>query len=202
MFKAPYYSKDDLRERAAAFLAEHNASGTIPVNIEYIVEAGFEMDIVPVPGLQDCIEAVAYITRDLQEIRVDDFVYQHRVNRYRFSLAHELAHRRLHQEQWQQMHFHDVASWKEAVSRSIPEREYGYVEFHANFFAGLVLVPPLSLQTSFDKCVELAKQHGIDIADETSGAQAIVESYIAKEFEVSAEVVHRRLEADGVWKGD
>lgn len=170
------------------------------MDIELIVEAKFGMDIVPVPGLQDRIEAVAYITRDLQEIRVDEFVYHHRVNRYRFSLAHELAHRLLHREQWQQMQFHDVASWKEAVSESIPDREYGLVEFHANFFAGLVLVPPPELRSRFEACVELAKQQGIDITDEASGAQEIVESYIAREFEVSTAVVQRRMVADVLWK--
>jgi len=200
MFKAPYYSKEVLRGKAAAFLAEHNPDGTIPVDIELIVEAKFGMDIVPIPGLQDRIEAVACITRDLQAILVDEFVYSHRVNRYRFSLAHELAHRLLHREQWQEIQFHDIASWKEAVGRTIPEREYGFVEFHANFFAGLVLVPPANLRTSFDRCVDHAKQQGIDITDEASGAQVIVEGYIAKEFEVSADVVHRRLDADGLWK--
>lgn len=200
MFKTPYYGKEVLREKAAAFLAEHNPDGAIPVDIELIVDTKFGMDIVPVPGLQDRIEAVAYITRDLQEIRVDEFVYYHRVNRYRFSLAHELAHRLLHHEQWRQMRFHDIASWREAVSDSIPDREYGLVEFHANFFAGLVLVPPPDLRSRFEACVEVAKQQGIDITDEASGAQEIVESYVAKEFEVSAAVVQRRMFADGLWK--
>ncbi len=50
MFEAPYYSKEVLREKAAAFLAEYNADGTIPVNIEYIVEARFGMDHRTSPG--------------------------------------------------------------------------------------------------------------------------------------------------------
>ena len=51
-FRAPYLSKDDLRQRAERFLADHNPTRAIPVPIEFIVESRFDMDIVPVPGLQ------------------------------------------------------------------------------------------------------------------------------------------------------
>jgi len=68
-----------------------------------------------VPGLQTGFDVVAFITRDLKEIRVDEYVYLNRIARYRFSLAHELAHRLLHPDLWQQIEFHDIASWKAAI---------------------------------------------------------------------------------------
>ncbi len=137
-FKAPYIPKDELRRRAGELLQDHNPAGTIPVPIEFIVESAFGMDIVPMPGLEAGFDTVAFLTKDLREIRVDEYVYFNRLNRYRFSLAHELAHRILHADLWRDFEFHDIASWKAAITQSIPEREYSYVEFHANYFAGLV----------------------------------------------------------------
>ncbi|MDD4788923.1 MAG: hypothetical protein PHO07_17265, partial [Pirellulales bacterium] len=92
-FKAPYIPKDELRRRAGELLQDHNPAGTIPVPIEFIVESAFGMDIVPMPGLEAGFDTVAFLTKDLREIRVDEYVYFNRLNRYRFSLAHELAHR-------------------------------------------------------------------------------------------------------------
>jgi len=198
-FKAPYFSKGELRTRAEEFLAAHNPSGEIPVPIEHIVEMRFGMDIVPVPGLQAGFDIVGFLTNDMQEIRVDEYVYLNRLNRYRFSLAHELAHRILHAELWRQMHFNDIASWKTAVTQSIAEKEYGFVEFHANFFAGLILVPTPDLETEFRQCVAMARQQGLDIHDEATGAQELVESYIGRAFDVSRDVIHKRLETERLW---
>lgn len=199
-FKAPYLPYDVLRQRVEAFLSEYHPDETIPVPIEEIVEFKFDMDIVPVPGLQDGYDTVAYITRDLSEIRVDEYVLAHREARYRFSLAHELGHRVLHSELIAQIDFHDIESWKNAVQHSIPEREYGYLEFHAHSFAGLVLVPSDPLRASFDRCMKLCRQNGIDFSQSPDAAKSIVEDFIAREFKVSSAVVHRRLEFDELWE--
>ncbi|MDZ7618673.1 MAG: ImmA/IrrE family metallo-endopeptidase, partial [Patescibacteria group bacterium] len=197
-FRAPYISRDELRRHATEFLGCHNPAGTIPVPIELIVEQQFGMDIVPIPGLQKHFDTVAFLTSDAREIRVDENVYLNRLSRYRFSLAHELAHRILHARLWQEFSFHDIASWKEAVSQSIPEKEYSYIEFHANTFAGLVLVPSPDLVISFKGCIAMAEKNGLDISDDATGALDLVEDYIGREFQVSAAVVHRRLEAEGL----
>lgn len=135
----------------------------------------------------------------MTEIRVDEYVYMNRLNRYRFSLAHELAHRLLHPDLWQEIDFDDIESWKAVIEESLPEREYSFIEFHANFFAGLVLVPPAQLREQLIACIELIKQHGLDALDEATGAKDVIESNIARHSEVSRDVVHRRIEADGLW---
>ena len=199
-FKAPYSSKDELRQRAEQFLERHNPHRTIPVPIELIIESDFAMDIVPIPGLQAGFDVVAFITKDMSEIRVDEYVYLNRLNRYRFSLAHELAHRIFHSDLWREVTFHDIESWKVVIEESIPEREYSFIEFHANFFAGLVLAPPPELREQFVACFELAKRHGLDPMDEATGAKDVIESKIARHFKVSRDVVHRRIEADNLWE--
>lgn len=94
-FRTPFFRYENLRQHAEDFLSEHHPGRQIPVPIEQIIEFRFGIDIVPMPGLSN-FDTVAYISHDLTEIRVDDFVYHHRPNRYRFSLAHELGHRVLH----------------------------------------------------------------------------------------------------------
>ena len=158
------------------------------------------MDIVPIPGLQESHDVVAYLTNDLAEIRVDNYVYKHRENRYRFSLAHELAHKVLHEQVWDRLRFDSIQKYQESL-QAIPEKDYRFLEYHANVFAGLVLVPPSKLAVLFKECVSLAQQNGIDILDEATGGREYVESFLGRDhFNVSAEVIHRRVEADGLWQ--
>ena len=198
-FRAPFLRYDEIRNRAEAFLAQYQPMRAIPVPIERIVESHFGIDIVPVPGLQEAFDVVAYITQDLREIRVDEFVYLRRHNRYRFSLAHELAHRVLHADVFGELSFTDIAGWKRLMVGSIPEQQYSYLEFHANSFAGLALVPPAELREAFHDFLEEGQEHGIEFDEPDTGAREAAEAHIAKLFEVSSDVVHRRIEKDRLW---
>lgn len=84
---APFLPYESLRGIADRFLKEHHPSGEIPIPVEEVVEFKLELDIVPVPGLQDEFDIEAFITSDLKEIRVDQFIQRERPARYRFSLA-------------------------------------------------------------------------------------------------------------------
>ena len=92
----PFLSYRDLRRRAGDFLRTCHPAGTIPVPIEEIVEFRFRIDIIPVPGLQDAFEVDGFISSDLKSITVDTSMQKRRPGRYRFTLAHELAHAVLH----------------------------------------------------------------------------------------------------------
>jgi hypothetical protein len=198
-FQAPFLRYNDLRLRAEAFLAEHHPTRAIPVPIERIVESHFGIDIVPMPGLQAGFDTVAFLTRDLLEIRVDEYVYLKRPNRYRFSLAHELAHRILHADLYRQLDFETIEQWKHVMGNVIPEDQRRFLDFHANSFAGLTLVPPEQLRDALFHVVEEAQKHGIDFDEEGTGAREAVEDHIARRFEVSPDVVHRRIEYDSLW---
>ena len=199
-YKAAFLSKEVLREKAAEFLDKYNPNREIPVLIEKIVEFDFGLDIVPVPGLQYSFDVVAYSTKNQREIRVDKYIYESREARYRFSLAHELGHVVLHPGLFEHLDFHDISSWKEAITDSVSEEQYGYVEYHANCFAGLVLVPPTELENVFLQCRQKSKKRGLDLDGDDDGVRDIIEGYIAREFLVSAAVVHRRMEFDGLWE--
>lgn len=66
----PHLSYDQLRRYAEAFLARYHASKRIPIPIERIVEFELELDIIPVPGLEEAFEIVGFTSSDLSEITV------------------------------------------------------------------------------------------------------------------------------------
>lgn len=194
--KVPYFSGEYLRSKSSEFTKRYNSLGKTPTPIEEIVEFDFGIDIIPVPGLQDGFDVVAFLSKDRKEIRVDEFIYNLRPNRYRFSLAHELGHVVLHENVWREIVFAGVESWKEFVG-SVDEKQYSYLEFHANTFAGLVLVPPEQLKASFADCVNKARAAQLDVTDDATRDH--IEGYISRQFVVSKDVVHRRIEADHLW---
>jgi len=195
----PILSRDDLRKRAAQFLSRHHSDHSVPVPIEQIVEFGFGMDIIPAPGLQQHFDIVAFISKDLMEIRVDEYVMFNRLNRYRFSLAHELAHRVLHEGVFSECEFHDISGWKAVMDDRIPDKEYGFLEWQANCFSGFVLVPPAQLEDAFSEAIEKAAKNGIDCDNLDDSARDIIEEHIARKFDVSAAVCHKRIEKDRLW---
>jgi hypothetical protein len=195
----PYLPEPRLRQVADEFLRQHHPGGDIPIPIEKIVEFKLRLDIVPVPGLMNGFHVDAFITSDLTEIRVDRFIMEHRPNRYRFSLAHEVAHLLIHRDVFAQLKFSTIREWKDTI-RSVPADQYRWVEWQAYALAGLILVPTRPLHELFSDKVAEAQAAGVDlrsIRDES--AQAIVESNLAKFFEVSAEVIKRRLNREKLW---
>lgn len=197
--KAPYLPYDVLRQRAEQFLSQHHSSREIPIPIEEIIEFQFEIDIVPEPGLHEHFDVDSYITRDLTEIRVDEFVYQSRPGRYRFSLAHELGHRVLHQDVFSCLTFSTINEWRQAISNVIPEKQYGYLEFQASSFAGLILVPSTELELEYDKVCKVLEAHGLSMDEDSEVARDLVSQHIAESFGVSSAVVKRRLQYDRLW---
>lgn len=112
-FRPPVLSYDGLRERAELFLQEFHEERTLPVPIEEIVEFDFEIEVVPLEGILDDLHVDAFLTSDLRRIYVDEFVLSHRPHRYRFSLAHEIAHHELHRPLFEAAHVTSVRDWQE-----------------------------------------------------------------------------------------
>lgn len=199
-FKAPYYSYEDLRNAADEFLREYHPQGTILTPIEEIVEFQLGMDIVPIPGLHDVIETDGFTTSDLREIHVEEYLYDHVPNRYRFTLAHEVGHVILHGDLFRTQSFHSIAEWK-AFLNSIPEREHGWLESHAYSFAGLVLVPREHLEKETRQCVDTVLAEGVDFERYWHLVWQQVAAELAQRFAVSAGVIERRLRYDDIPNG-
>lgn len=197
-------SYEQLRTEATEFLAKYHPTGTIPIPIETIAEQGFGVDIVPVPGLQRILQdddqgVVGFVTSDLREIRVDEWVWNHRYNRYRFTIAHELGHVVLHRELLLLRQYRSVGEWK-AFINSIPVDEHRWYEWQAHAFAGLVLVPGAPLRQAFSvrvaEVLRAVKQEGVPLATVADTVWDITLDMVADDFEVSTEVVERRAVKD------
>lgn len=198
-FRPAVLSYEDLRRLANEFLEEFHEERTLPVPIEEIVEFDFEIEIVPMDGILDDLEVDAFLTSDLKQIYVDAFVVKHRYRRFRFSLAHELAHHELHKRLYEGSRIRSVRDWR-AVQDSISEDDYAWFEFQANSFAGLVLVPTAELADQFRRAVRAAQEAGL--SEETLGSDAgksHLARWLADQFEVSDLVIEKRMEKDGLW---
>ena len=104
----PFMPYDELRQTAERFLTQYHPSREIPVPIEAIVEFQFNMDIVTIPGLHLNYEIDSMISKDLQQIMVDETVFKEFPGRYRFSLAHEIGHRIMHARVFEELEFRTV----------------------------------------------------------------------------------------------
>ena len=193
-----YLSYDDLRREADLFLSRYHPARTIPTPIEAIIDLQLKIDIIPMPGLRQVADVEAFITSDMSAIYVDEFVYNSHPARYRFSLAHEIAHACLHQKVFRELAFKDIAGWLRS-QQTIPEEEHGWLEWQAYAFAGLVLVPPDSLSERFDAAVARAAEQGVSLTEASDAARRMIARVLAKEFAVSDGVVERRLEKDSLW---
>jgi hypothetical protein len=85
------------------------------------------------------------------------------------------------------------------MTDEIPLEQYRYLEWHANCFAGLVLVPAAELRQAFFDCVEQGQARGVDFDEPATGARELAEEHIGGIFEVSADVIHKRVEFDRLW---
>jgi Zn-dependent peptidase ImmA (M78 family) len=196
----PYLSDEALRRAAAEFLARYHARCTIPVPIEEIVEFELGIDIVPIPGMHRSYDIDSMLSKDMRQICIDAAVFENFPGRYRFSLAHEVAHSQLHSEIYAQLQFAGIAGWKDVICNEVAEKDYGKLEFQAYAFAGLILVPPVPLLEHFQAAVSFAESKGLTVNTDSDVARNAIESYLSKPFVVSREVIRRRIANDKLWE--
>ena len=81
----------------------------------------------------------------------------------------------------------------------LPEEQYSWVESHAYEFAGRLLVPRDHLQSHLDTALSKAEISGLKRWDMGVSAREYIASFICRPFHVSADVISRRLEREGLW---
>lgn len=197
MTQIPIHSYEDLRKKADEFLATYNPSGAIPVPIEEIVEFDFGINVVPVLGLQREFEVEGFTSSDLKNIYVDEYVYTDYLNRYRFTLAHEIGHIILHRNLYNTNRISSIAGWKEFIN-SMTEEEHGWLEYQGYAFAGLVLVPRESLIKHTSELVKKIKGKKISLEHNWDFAWELIIAHLRKAFQVSSSVIEKRLDKDGI----
>jgi Zn-dependent peptidase ImmA (M78 family) len=191
-FKIPFYDVEALERKSEEFLAKMGALRSIPLPIEEIIEFEMGISVIPVPGLSKLHQLHGFLSADMSRIYVDKEDMDHRLSRFRFTLAHELGHLVLHEDFYAQLKFSNSDEWKRVVNELSP-RDNSFLEFHANTFAGMILVPRRELQERWTAAMDMAWDAGFTGKD--SVAQDYMISHVAKQFLVSTEVVLRRLQA-------
>lgn len=194
------YSYEDIRGEALSFLRERHPDGSVPVPIDDIIEFKFGINIIPLHGFLEVHEVDAFLSKDRTSIAIDEGVFKQRSpNRYRFSLAHELAHVVLHEEVYAQLEFSNVEEWKHLQITAISDEEYWWLEWQANCFAGLILVPGEHLKAKLEDGLQLVVDKGFPLDSAPDMAKSYLCDWISGFFEVSPGVIRVRLDKDNLW---
>lgn len=188
---------EEIRKIADEFLARYNPLGITPVPIEEIAEFQLKLDIIPILGLQKVIETDGFTYGDQSAIAVDEFIYNGRLSRYRFTLAHEIGHIVMHSQYFRHQ-VNSIDKWQVYID-SIPDEQYSMMEYQAYCFAGLVLVPTNKLMDLIPSVIDGVKKIGIYSELPNDFVWDIVKSRIASLFNVSKQVVHKRMEKDNLY---
>lgn len=200
-FKAPFIRIEDIKKAADAFRKRHWPQDTIPVDIFQIVEFELGLEIQPISNLKEAGDVDALLLGDLKTIAVDqnDFLNERAQNRLRFSIAHEIGHLELHRETFHKISYSSIEEWV-AFFQQIPEDQYYWIEQHAYEFAGRLLVPSDKLIEKLDAAVAQVRRSGFDKWDITGdSARQYVAHGIARYFEVSDQVIEKRLIRENLW---
>mgnify|MGYP001597405956 CR=1 FL=1 len=193
----PFFSYEEIRNRADDFLRQYHPSREIPVPIEEIIEFQMNIDIFPIQGLHTILDIDGFTISDLSTIYVDDFVYKSRPGRYRFTLAHEVGHIVLHRNIYLMASFQNIQGWKDFIN-SISDKDHSWLEYHAYTFGGLVLVPGEHLTERTQYHIERIRKEDISLSENWDFAWDRIADQLAKDFEVSTQVIEKRLSKDKV----
>jgi len=174
-----------------------------PIDVFAFFEIDLGLDPIPFDDLTAKYRVEAAITADFTGIYLDAEQYAlmekgpvWKLNRLRFTVAHELAHYFLHQDLPQPKHFASLtefARWTESYGG----RKYE-TEQEANEFAGRLLVPERRLQACFNEFAPEAEKLVHHFMASGSLRDKFAEK-IAPKFGVNSQVIGVRLDRDGIW---
>jgi len=179
----------------------HWKSGTVPIDMELIIERGLHLHIIPHHGIRQLNKIDAYLKSDLTGIVVDIAQYMDPQGRYenrlRFSFAHEIGHFVLHKYAYQEFSIDSSKDYYDFVM-NFPEGEYKSFEWQANEFAGNLLVPRNRLLEEIEHCKEMLKDRELLYLWDENREQALVSMspLLGRVFGVSDDVIERRINTD------
>ena len=175
------YTKSVLREKAEDLLTQHSLL-SLPVDIEYLVDAVKGLMIVPIPGLRRATGISGYLSSDCTEISVDGKIVESRPHEYRFTLAHELSHLLLHEEIVAHCRDLNLDGWENGWKQYLQAQaaaEFAQMERQADEMARGLLVPSILLSLEVTPFIEKAQTRGVDLRQLGQAGQ----KYISQELE-------------------
>lgn len=194
-FEAPYLPYVRVGEYANQFLKTHHPSLKLPIPIEWIIESSLKLRIHPFPNMYRIFNQNGFLSQSRKVIYIDEYQYDNFVEKYRFTLAHEVGHFIMHEFLYEGLTFdcdENFLKWIDTRPRS----EVNWLESQANWFAGLVLVPFEQLEK---QCIELLDLNHIRFSDSDYLPRefwSYASNDLAELFEVSPKVVEIRIERE------
>jgi hypothetical protein len=199
-FKAPYIDQQKCWQEADKFRQQYSPSGEIPVDVVAIAEIDLDLEIRPITRLKEDADVDALLLGDWKTLIVDQqqYVDDRYLNRLRFSIAHELGHYVLHKAVYDQIPRCSPNDWI-TFMQMIPDNEYSYIEYQAYEFAGRLLVPLEQLTNQFNATLIETESNGINRTKLNDAHLAYLCNPISKYFEVSPDVIEKRLTREKLW---
>lgn len=200
-FKAPFLTREEIRSKAEEFRKKYNLT-KLPIDIINVIECDLDIYIDPVRGLKEQADTDAFLSLKTRILYVDyaEFEEDRFQNRLRFSLAHEIGHMVLHEDFFRNLTPRTVEEWI-TFSRALPADQSRYLEWHANEFAGRLLVPREALELGFNQAMEYVDGIKESIGDISRDLVLdYIASNIAREFGVSSDVVKYRIKNEAFWR--
>jgi Zn-dependent peptidase ImmA (M78 family) len=199
----PFLLNSEIALKANDFI-KTNKLNSIPIDIESIAEIKYNIDIIPFSDLKREYGIDGLSSRDCNSIYVDKYIYEERLNRLRFTIAHELSHIILHKQYIQQIGWSSIEEWL-TVYENIDDKDIDYMEYQAYVFAGLILVPQNILKRLFvshlpklDNLIEEAKRKKLARKDYVETVIFLIAELLSYQFEASKDVIGRRIKFDGL----
>lgn len=198
--KARFLSYDQIARIALEILSKYQYESTLPVPIEHIIDNILHINIIPIPNLFTGFEINAFVSSDMKNIYVDEYLYANLDRQYRFTLAHEFRHITLHKYVYAEINIKNLEDWRQFISR-VDINEYRNLEIQANNFAGLLLVPQSFLESNFiEQIKSLAKSFKkaeVERIKRSDYLQYVIDTMafnLAPVFQVDQQVIRIRIE--------
>ncbi len=201
-FKCKWLKPDEIWDSAEDIRTKYCPAGKLPIDVERIVEFDLGLEIEPMHDLLRETDMDAYLRSDLTGMIVDYDRYMEArfANRMRFSFAHELGHFYLHKSLYASISFHSTEEWQE-ILQSLPESEYKDFEYHANEFAGRLLVPRNELFFELEISLKIIKQNNLldYLKVDPESVLSRISPQLARPFGVSTDVIETRVKREKLW---
>lgn len=169
--KPPFLRFMDVKAKVDSFRANYEVLNCFPVDIDTFLECDLQLEIVPFPRLRARTAAEAILSLDFTTVFVDSDCFQNDTlwNRMKFSLAHEIGHLILHRDFLEGLNILNENDWFKFMNNmTTGDASYCFLEHHANWFAGMLLVPSDELvrifQTSSPTLPALTRYFGVSQA--------------------------------------
>lgn len=195
-FKVPFITYDHVGQIVKDFLAKFHPSLELPIPIEGIIEFDLGLHIIPIPFLYKDFGQNGFLSVDRTKIFIDEYQYDNFVEKYRFTLAHEIGHFIMHESFYDGLSFDTQQEYINFLQTTIPQKDLFWFETHGDWFAGHLLVPTKLLE---GLCIDLLESSRDQFSDDDYLPHefwSYASNELAGPFEVNPIVVEIRIQRE------